>query len=165
MKRPVISCVYCNPVKDRLVQTILRRCGAYYLAGDFFYQRLWYQRLSQIGLRMISVEKLPYHGLWDIRCYGTLAAQTYLLLTLAVSKPHFGAKDMVLNQLHSEIQRIAKDLGAPIRRDCVRVARKGAYVRITFIWPLGKPGRWIKPEKKAEAFSFLIRPWLHRNRN
>jgi hypothetical protein len=45
------------------------------------------------------------------------------------------------------------------------VARKGAYLRVTFIWPLGKPGRWVKPEKKAEAFSFLIRPWLRRNRN
>jgi len=152
-------------MSETFLVNILRRCGAYYQSGDLFYQRLWYQRLSQIGLRMILVEKLPYHQLWDIRCYGTLSVQSYLLLTIPVSKPHFCAKDIMLKQLHAEIQRIAKDLGAPIRRDCIHVGRKGAYFRLTFIWPLGKPGRWVKPEKKAEAFSFLIRPWLRRNRN
>jgi hypothetical protein len=160
------SCaVFCHPVRDALLQKILRRCGAYYQSGDLFYQRLWHQRLSQIGFRVISVEKLPYHELWAIRCYGTLAAQSYLLLTIRVSRPHFSAKDSVLKQLHAEIQRIAKDIGAPIRRDCIHVGRKGAYFRITFIWPLGKPGRWIKPEKKAQGFSFFIRPWVRRNRN
>jgi hypothetical protein len=165
MRRPLISPCCFLPVRENLLEKILRRCGAYYQSGDLFYQRLWHQHLNQIGLRMISVEKLPYHELWDIRCYGTLAAQAYLLLTIPVSKPHFCAKDITLKQLHAEIQRIAKDLGAPIRRECVHVGRKGAYIRITFIWPLGKPGRWVKPEKRAEAFSFLIRPWLRRSRN
>lgn len=150
--------------REARLERILRRC-AYYESGDLFYQRLWHQRLNQIGLRMISVQKLTYHELWDIRCYDTLSAQSHLLLSVSVSKPHFGAKDLVLKQLHAEIQRIAKDLGAPIRRDCLHVGRKGAYLRITFLWSLGKPGRWVKQEKKAEAFSFLIRTWLRRNRN
>jgi hypothetical protein len=118
-----------------------------------------------MGFRVISVSKLPYHELWDIRCYGSLSAQSYLLLTIPVAKPCFCAKDIVLKQLCVEIRRIAKELGASIGRDCIHVDRKGAYIRITFIWPLGKPGRWVKSEKKAEAFSFLIRPWLRRNRN
>jgi hypothetical protein len=165
MQKPSLSPVCLQPVRQALLEKILRRCGAYYQSGDLFYQRLWHQRLNQIGFRVISVEKLPYHQLWDIRCYGTLAAQSYLLLTIPVSKPSFCAKDIVLKQLGAEIQRIAKDLGAKIRRDCIHVGRKGAYIRITFIWPLGKPGRWVKPEKKAEAFSFLIRTWLRKNRN
>ena len=128
-------------------------------------KRLWYQRLRQIGLRVISVQKLPYHGLWDIRVYSTLTAQSYLLLSIADPKAFLCVEEVVLKQLCTEIQRIAKDFGAKIQRDCIHVGRKGAYLRITFIWRLGKPGRWVKQEKKAEVFSFLIRPWLHRNRN
>lgn len=165
MKGWVISRALLLPRRDHVLEKILRHCGAYYQSGDLFYQRLWYQHLGNMGFRVIAVTKLSYHELWDIRCYGTLVAQSYLLLSIPVSKPHFSAKDIVLKQLCAEIQRIAKKLGAPIRRDCIHVDRKGAYIRITFIWPLGKPGRWVKPEKNAEAFSFLIRPWLRRNRN
>jgi hypothetical protein len=156
----------CRPLaEDKLLVRILRYCGVYYQSGELFYQRLWHQHLSQIGFRVVAVEKLRYHQLWDIRLYGTLAAQSYLLLTLPVSKPYFSTKDLLLKQFQAEVRRIAKDLGAPIARDCIHVGRKGAYFRITFIWSLGRPGRWVKPEKKAEAFSFLIQPWLRRNRN
>ena len=147
------------------LQGILRRCGAYYQSGDLFYQRLWYQRLSQIGFRVTSVQKKTYHQLWDLRMYGSLTAESYLLVTRPVSKRHLSAKDLLLKQFELEIRRIAQDLGAPIPRHSIQVDRKGAYFRAIFIWPLGKPGCWVKPEKKAEAFSFLIRPWLRRNRN
>ena len=165
MQRTVISPALWRPRRDALLARILRHSGAYYQSGDLFYHRLWQLRLMQIGLRVISVTKLPYHELWDIRCYGTLASQSYLLLTIPVSKPCFCSMDIVLKQLCVQIRRIAKDLGAPIRLDCIHVVRKGAYIRITFIWPLGKSGRWVNPEKKAEAFSFLIRRWVRRNRN
>jgi hypothetical protein len=165
MQRPLSSPLCFQRVKQSLLEKILRRCGAYYQSGDLFYQQLWHQHLSRIGFRVISVEKLPYHELWDIRLFGSLTAQSYLLLTKPVAKPHLWAKDLLLKQLHLEVQQAAKDFGAPMRRDCIHVARKGAYVRVTFIWPLGKPGRWVKPEKKAEAFSFLIRPWLRRSCN
>ncbi len=147
------------------LEAILRRCGAYYLSGDLFYQRLWYQRLSQIGFRVISVEKLPHHQLWDLRLYGTATAQAYLLLTRPVAKPHLAAPDLLVKQFQVEIQQIAQDLGTPLRRDCVQVIRKGTYFKVILLWPRGKPGRWFKPEKKAEAFSFLIQPWLRQNRN
>lgn len=165
MKRLLIPVILCHPLRDALLEKILRRCGVYYQSGDFFYQRLWHQCLTCIGLRVISVTKSELHQIWDIKCYMTLAAQSYLLMTIPVSKPFLCAQDIVLKQLCAEIQRIAKDLGAKIRRDCIHVGRKSAYLRITFIWPHGKPGRWVKPEKKTEAFSRLIRPWLRRNRN
>ena len=165
MHKPLISSLCFQPVRENLLKKILRRCGTYYQSGDLFYQRLWHQHLSRIGFRVISVEKLPYHQLWDIRLFGSLKAQSYLLLTKPVAKRYLWAKDLLLKQLHLEVQQVAKDFGAFIRRDCIHVARKGAYLRVTFIWPLGKPGRWVKPEKKAEAFSFLIRSWLRRSRN
>ena len=68
-------------------------------------------------------------------------------------------------KLLTEIQEIASELGPPIKTDCVSVARTGAYFHVSFIWPVGKPGLLLKKEKKPEAFSFLIRPWLRRNRN
>ena len=165
MKRPVISAVYRNPVKDVFLQKILRRCGAYYHSGELFYQELWKERLSQIGFRVISVEKLPYHHVWDIRLCGSLTAQTYLLVSKPVFKRYAGSKELLLKQLRLEIQQIAKDMGPPIKTDCVGVSRTGAYFRASFIWPVGKPGLLLKKEKKAEAFSFLIRPWLRKNRN
>jgi hypothetical protein len=134
MQRPLISPLCFQRVKQSLLEKILRRCGAYYQSGDLFYQRLWHQHLSRIGFRVISVEKLPCHELWDIRLFGSLTAQSYLLLTKPVAKPHLWAKDLLLKQLHLEVQQVAKDFGAPMRRDCIHVARKGAYVRVTFIW-------------------------------
>jgi hypothetical protein len=76
-----------------------------------------------------------------------------------------GSEDLLSKQLASEIHRIAKELGPPIRRDCLAVVRAGSYFRVSFLWPLGKPGRWLKQERKAEAFSFRIQPWLRKNRN
>jgi hypothetical protein len=165
MKNPLTPSISCRLVRDTFLVKILKRSGAYYQSGDFFFQRLWHQRLSQIGFRVVSVEKLPYHHLWDIRLYGTLTAQSYLLLSKPVAKLHSSPNDLVLHQFRLEIQQIAKDLGSRIGRDCIHVGRKGAYFRVSFLWQVGRPGRWVKPEKKAEAFSFLIRPWLRRNRN
>jgi hypothetical protein len=97
--------------------------------------------------------------------YGGLTAESYLLVTKPVAKRHLWTKDLLLKQFELEIRQIAQELGAAIPRNSIQVERKGSYFRAIFIWPLGKPGRWVKPEKKAEAFSFLIQPWLRRNRN
>jgi hypothetical protein len=165
MKRPVISKVCFKPAKGALLQKILRRCGTYYHSGEFFYQELWRDRLRSIGFRIVYVEKCFCHDVWDIRLCCTLTAQTYLLVSKPVAKPSFSENEILEKQLFSEIRLIAKDLGAPIKSDCLSVGRNGAYFRACFIWPLGKPGRLLKKDKKPDPFSFLIRPWLKRNRN
>src|SRR5437870_3545932 len=104
--------------EDRLLQRILHRSGLYYRSADLFYQQLWKQRLANIGLRVTSVERLEHHPVWDIRFYADLAAQTYLLVSKAVPKKCGGAQDLLSSQLRSEIRKIAKDLGAPIKADC-----------------------------------------------
>src|ERR1700687_5147408 len=101
-------------IKDTLLRRILRRCGAYYHSADLFYQELWEQRLAQIGLRVLRVQKLPYHQVWDIRLRGTLSAQAYLLLSKPVPRQLVGSQELIPRQLRSEIQEIAKDLGPPI---------------------------------------------------
>ena len=148
-----------------MLSKVLRRCGAYHHGPELFYQELWKQRMVQIGFRVLLVEKLDLHHVWQIRLCGGLAAQTYLLVSKPIPKRYLGAKDILLKQLRSEIQEIASELGPPIKTDCVSVARTGAYFHVSFIWPVGKPGLLLKKEKKPEAFSFFIRPWLRRNRN
>jgi len=126
---------------------------------------LWRDRLREIGFYVISVERLPHHPVWEIRLRGSLAAQTYLLVTKPVPKANALADDLLVPQLKAEVRQIAQGLGKPIKRDCVGVTRSGAYFRVSFLWPLGRPGMLVKQEKKTEAFSFMIRPWLRRSRN
>jgi hypothetical protein len=126
---------------------------------------LWREPLGQIGFRVIAVERLPHHPVWEIRLRGTLTTQAYLLVTKPMTKARSAATDPLLAQLKSEIQQMAKDLGSSIKSDCVSVARNGAYFQVTFLWPLGKPGLLLQKQKKAQPLSLLIRPWLRRNRN
>jgi hypothetical protein len=166
MKRPIIPAACFKPKKEPFLNRILLRCGSYFHPADLFLQELWKQRLVHIGFRVLLVQKLPIHQVWEIRLCGSLAAQTYLLVSKAVPKKDVWSTDLVRKQLQSEVHQIAIDLGLPIQRDCITVARTGkAYFTIAFIWPKGKPGLLLKKERKPEAFSFLIKPWLRRNRN
>lgn len=151
--------------RDVMLENLLRKCGSYYHRADLFYQELWKQRLIHMGFRVISVEKLDLHDVWDIRLRGSLTAQAYLLVSKPISKQVSGHSDLMARQLRTEIRSIAADLGCPIRADCIQVVRTGALLRASFIWPVGRPGLLLKARKKPEAFSFLIRPWLRKRRN
>ncbi len=165
MKPPLVSPACYKPAKDRLLHKILLDSGTYYHSAEFFYQELWRQRLLNIGWRVLAVERLPYHPVWDIRLRGTLAAQVYLLLSKPVAVRVAKSKDPLCKQFECEIREIAKELGPAICRDCVSVIRTGTYFRVSFIWPRGKPGRLVHQVKKPVAFTFLIQPWLRKNRN
>ncbi len=164
MRRPLISEGCLKLARDPFLNKILRRCGTYFHAADLFYQELWRQRLANMGFRVVSVNKLPYHHVWDIRLFGTLTAQLYLLGRPVPAKWALDP-DLLPKQLKSEMRRLAREMGPPIPSDCLSVVKSGAYFRVNFIWPPGQPGKWLKQEKPAEAFSFLIRPWLRKNRN
>jgi hypothetical protein len=165
MKHPLVPIACLKFRRDALLARILRRCGAYYHSADLFYQELWKQRLVNIGLRVLRVEKLKWHHVWDLRVCCNLTAQTYLLVSKPVPKRYLGTHDVLLKQFRSELQEIANELGAPIKRECITVVRHGAYLEASFIWPLGKPGLLLKTQKRPETFSFLISPWLKRSRN
>jgi hypothetical protein len=76
MKKTVVSPACWQPARDHRLQSILRRCGAYYHSAALFYHELWKQRLVNIGFRVLRIEKLPYHNVWDVKVYRGLAAQT-----------------------------------------------------------------------------------------
>lgn len=166
MKKAIVPAVCCTVRKDALLRKILRQCGAYFHPADLFYQELWKQRLVSLGFRVLLVQKFELHNVWQIRVCGSLAAQTYLLVSKPVPKKDIWATDLMRKQLQAEIHQIANDLGLPIRRDCITVVREGkAYFKAAFIWPKGRPGMLLKRERKPEAFSFCIQPWLRRNRS
>jgi hypothetical protein len=150
---------------DKLLQEILLQCGQYFQPGALFYQRLWRERLRHLGFRVIAIEKQQYHHLWEIRLRGTLTAQAYLLLSKMASPKSLRAKDLLVEQLKAEIHLLAKEMGPPLKRDEIMVTRTGAYVRVVFLWAAGEPGLLMRKEKQADAFPFLIRPWLRKIRN
>ncbi len=151
--------------RDRLLQGILLKCGGYYRSGELFYQRLWKDSLIRLGFRVISVEKLDCHHLWDLRLRGTLTAQSYLLLSTPVPAKLLNNPELLERQLQAVICDIAYELGPPIKRDEITVVRTGAYFKVAFIWPCGEPGLLLRKEKRPDAFRFLIRPWLRTVRN
>src|SRR5579859_4265022 len=135
-KKTPIRSLRWNPPKDALLTRILKRSGYYYHSAELLYQEFWKQRLVNIGFRVLVVEKAPYHEVWRIRVCGNLTTQTYLLLMRPVPPKHAGAKDLLERQLRSEVQQMAKEMGPPIKRDCLQVVRTGAHLLVTFIWPM-----------------------------
>ena len=87
--------------------------------------------------------------LWDIWLGGSLKAGLSAA-EQAREKQHLG-KDLKAKQLKAEVRQIAQELGGPIRPDFIEVIRTGAYIRVVFLWPLGKPGQWLNQEKKAQS--------------
>src|SRR5262245_14492518 len=104
-----------EPPRDKLVEKVMRQAGTYFHPADFFYHELWRDRLREIGFPVISIERLPHHPVWRIRLRGTLAAQTFLLITKPMPKRNAWATDPLLAQLKSEIQRLAKEMGKAIK--------------------------------------------------
>ena len=143
----------------------MTKYGKYYVPPDLFYQRLWRERLREIGFVVTRLEKLDAHDVWHIRLRGTLAAQNYLLLSKSAGQKVLRSADPVTRQLQLEIRRMASEMGSLISKDHLEVTRQGKCFEISFIWPPGRPGRLLRTEKKPDAFSFHIRSWLRKNRN
>ena len=166
MKSKFVRALKGGPAKaDRQLQRILFRCGRYFQSGELFFQRLWRDYFRQLGFRVTRVEKHDCHHLWEVRLCGTLTAQSYLLLSKPVPPKWLNAADLLERQLKAEARETAQEWGPPVRRDEITVVRTGAYFRVIFLWPEGEPGLLLRKEKKADAFQFLIRPWLRSIRN
>lgn len=152
-------------MSESQLKRVLLESGRYYRSATLFYHELWREHLRQIGFVVIKVEKLEQHDLWVIRVRITASSQLYLLVSSGPPSNFKGQTALIEHQLKRVIRAFANALGPPVRSDYLTVDRIGHYCTIAFIWPLGKPGRLLRKEKKPSAFSFLIRGWLKRNRN
>ena len=134
-------------------------------ATGTFYHRQLRERLSEIGFKVLSIERLDSHPLRRIRLKGTLKVQAHLLISqpaelFDLSKSH----GLLERQLTKHLQRILRQLGKPVRRDEIVVVRSGAYLKVAFVWPLGTPGILRGSVKEVNPFqgSPVVRRWLRR---
>jgi len=117
-----------------------------------------------MGFRVFSVTKMPFHNLWSIRLGGDLTAQLCLLNRQTHGRVAW-SKDPLPRLLEREMLRIARDLKAPIEKDCVHVIRSGANFRVVFLWSAGRPGSYQHLVKPKAAEGREIKLWLRQNRN
>ena len=153
---------------DASIRKFFARYGRYRApAGTFYHRQLW-DRLTEIGFKVLSVERVDSHPLWRIRLKGSLKVQAHLLISqpaglFDLSKSH----GLLERQLPKCLQRILKQLGQAIRKDEIVVVRSGAYVHVAFVWPLGTPGVVGRAPKEHHPFqvSLVLRRWLREQRN
>jgi hypothetical protein len=144
------------------------RHGRYRVPTGTFYHRQLRERLTEIGFKVLSIERLDSHPLWRIRLKANLNVQAHLLISqpaglFDLSKSH----GLLERQLTKYIQRILKQLGRPVRKDEIVVVRSGAYVHVAIVWPLGTPGVLGRAPKEHHPFqvSLVLRRWLREQRN
>jgi hypothetical protein len=152
-------------MSDSELKRVLLKSGRYSRSAAFFYHELWREHFRQIGFVVIKVEKLEQHDLWVIRLRITSPAQLQLLLSSPPARSLNAGTDPIEHRLRIIVRAFASRLGTAIRNDYLSVSRTGHYCTIAFLWPHGKAGCLLRKEKRPSAFSFLIRPWLKRNRN
>ena len=164
MKKPVVSPACCVLATDAFLADQLERCGAYFLSTELFYQELWMQRLCHLGFRVLSVRKEPHHHLWDIRLRAGPMEQ-HNLTSQVVSQGPARPGGSMSRALERDIDRMAREMGLPIERNCLRAFRRGSYIQVVFLWPRGTPGSLHSPRRSVSKFAALIKPWLRLVRN
>jgi hypothetical protein len=126
--------------------------------------------LAALGFRVISIERLEEHPVWNIRFKGNLEAQTNLLLGKSYKgkRPSsWGSGEVIEQRLKAEMQAILKSLGRAVKADELTVVRERAYFGAAFVWPMGKPGKWFPQPKRPHPLqvSGVVQRWISNQRN
>ncbi|MCI0541094.1 MAG: hypothetical protein L0Z50_38315 [Verrucomicrobiales bacterium] len=133
---------------DAHLRELMVRHGRYFIPANWFYHLWLAQRFTELGFFVTSVEKHPFHHLWEIRLRGSVTAQVDPEILLA-----------------KKTREILRDLGHPVPRDYVTVVRNGPYFIVALICQMGTAGRWARTAKCPHPFSMLIRHWFRMQRN
>ncbi|MHB8519954.1 MAG: hypothetical protein ACYDH9_04275 [Limisphaerales bacterium] len=150
------------------MRKFLARFGVYRVPRGLFYHRQMWQRLTVIGFRVLSIERLATHPVWRIRLKGTLAAQADLLLSQPPSiRVCARSQHWLEQQLKEWMQKILKHLGQAVPSGEIVVVRSGTYIQVTFVWPMGGPGVLAASPKHGHPLqvSLVVRRWLRWQRN
>jgi hypothetical protein len=152
------------------LKQFLAKYGRYREPGQFFYHHRLQERLASLGLRVISIERLSEHPVWNIRFKGNLDAQTKLLLGKSYSGKRpasWGSGEVIEQRLKAELRSILKQLGRALKADELNVVRHGAYFQAVFVWPMGQPGTWLPQPARPHPLqvSGVMRRWIKTQRN
>ncbi len=152
------------------LKQFLAKYGRHVEPGRLFYHLRLQERLTALGFRVISIEHLDTHPVWNIRIRGNLEAQTNLLLGKSYKGKRpasWGSGEVIEQRLKGEMQSILKSLGKAVKADELNVVRYGGYFQIVFVWPLGQPGKWFPPPKRPHPLqlSTVMQGWIKEQRN
>ena len=67
-------------MKKANLKQFLAKYGKFREPEQFFYHYRLNERLAALGFRVISIERLDTHPVWNVRFRGSLEAQSQLLL-------------------------------------------------------------------------------------
>jgi len=130
------------------------------------------ERLAALGFRVISIQRLDTHPVWNIRFRGSLDAQSKLLLGKSYSgnRPaSWGSCEVIEQRLKAQLAAILKSLGQAVKSDELTVVREGGYFGAAFVWPLGQPGKWYAQPKRPHPLqvqvSRIVQRWIKQHRN
>lgn len=115
------------------LKQFLAKYGKFREAEQFFYHYRLNERLTGLGLRVISIERLDTHPVWNIRLRGNLEAQTNLLLGKSYKGKRpasWGSGEVIEQRLKAQMQSILKSLGQAVKADDLNVVRYGGYFQI-----------------------------------
>ena len=157
-------------MKKTNLKQFLAKYGRHVEPGRLFYHLRLQERLTALGFRVISIERLEEHPVWNIRIRGNLDAQTNLLLGKSYKGKRpvsWGSGEIIEQRLEAEFQAILKQLGKPVKADELNVVRYGGYFQIVFVWPLGQPGKWFSRPARPHPLrvSGVMQRWLKGQRN
>jgi hypothetical protein len=152
------------------LKQFLAKYGRHVEPGHLFYHLRLQERLSALGFRVISIERLAEHPVWNIRIRGSLEAQTNLLLGKSYKGKRpasWGSGEVIEQRLKAELAAILKSLGLAVKTDELTVVREGAYFGAAFVWPMGQPGTWCPPPKRPHPLqvSGFMHGWIKQQRN
>ena len=150
-------------MKKTNLNKFLAKYGYFIEPKQFFYHHRLRDRLTALGFRIISIERLDTHPVWNIRFKGNLEAQTNLLL----AKSYKGSSEVIEQRLKAEMHAILKSLGQAVKADELNVVRYGGYFQCVFVWPKGQPGKWYPQPKQIHPLqdSGVMRRWMKSQRN
>ena len=119
-----------------------------------FFHRAMYDFLMNLGLRVLSVERLDTHPIWVIRLRISAEAALRPPLEWPAQNPRNpGPKtphEPLDHQIRHLLSRFLGGFGPPVPAGEISVIRKsGPYLRIVFLWPRGQPGFWT-PARPTE---------------
>lgn len=160
-----------------LLARYLRERGKYVVpdGGRTFYHRQLALAMSTIGVRVHSVRKEERDHIWWLRMAVMVDARRYFSsrygvafvrsVAEAAKHGHRDDNNTIIRLLALELRRALGTLGPRVAADAIMVGGTGCRFSAGFVWPVGQPGVWLKPNPRHPAPCPLLQRLLQATRN